>query len=575
MTKFIFVSGGVISGVGKGVIAASLGKLFQEYGYATTIIKADPYINYDAGTLRPTEHGEVWVTDDGGEIDLDLGTYERFLNQDTFKRNNMTTGQVYKSVIDRERAGDYLGATVSFIPHIPDEIMSRIRSAAQGYEIVMIEIGGIIGDYENIPFLFASKSLERELGSDNVAHIMVTYLPIPKLSGEMKTKPTQLAIRMLRQEGIVPDFLMCRAEKPVDDIRKNKIASTMHMSVDNIISVPDLDTVYEMPLHLDREGFGEKVMQRLKLQPKKELNLAPWAQRVAHIKAPENRVKLAVCGKYLGTGTYNLEDSYLSVREALVHAGAELGVGVDITWLRADDMETGRINEAQLKQYAGIVVPGGFGSLGVEGKMKLIEYARTKKVPYLGLCYGMQLACVEYARNVCGMKGAHTTEVDETTKFPIVDLLPEQQGVIDAKGFGGSMRLGGYAALLTVGGRVHELYKATGRLQQDMRVLELLAKDGADHVTAPLQRAIKKGEPVIVERHRHRYEINPAYVARLEESGLLFSGRHIRGDGTALMEFLELLDHPFFVATQAHPEFKSRLGNPSPLFYGFVKACIG
>lgn len=262
------------------------------------------------------------------------------------------------------------------------------------------------------------------------------------------------------------------------------------------------------------------------------------------------------------------------MREALIHAGAELGVGIDITWLRADDMESGSIDDAQLKQYAGIVVPGGFGTMGVEGKMKLIEYARTQKVPYLGLCYGMQLACIEYARNVCGMTGAHTTEVDETTQFPIVDLLPEQQGLTDSKGFGGTMRLGGYAALLTVGGRVLELYKETGRLAQDKRALEFLAQEGIDHVTTPLQEAMKQGEPVVVERHRHRYEINPAYVTRLEESGLFFSGKHLRNDGTALMEFVELLDHPFFVATQAHPEFKSRLGNPSPLFYGFLKACL-
>jgi CTP synthase len=574
MTKFIFVSGGVMSGVGKGVVAASLGKLLQEYGYTTTIIKADPYINYDAGTLRPTEHGEVWVTDDGGEIDLDLGTYERFLNQDMFKRNNMTTGQVYKSVIDRERAGGYLGGTVSFIPHIPQEIVERIRSGAQDCEVAIVEIGGIVGDYENIPFLFASKSLERELGVDNVAHIMVTYLPTPTLLGEMKTKPTQLAIKMLRQEGIIPDFLMCRAEKAVDEIRRKKIGSTMHINTENIISVPDLATVYEVPLHLEREHFGEKVMQRLKLAPKKSLNLAPWARRVEHILSPKKHVKIAVCGKYLGTGSYNLEDSYLSVREALVHAGAELGVGIDITWLRAHDIEDGRIAPEHLKQYAGLIVPGGFGGMGVEGKMKLIEYARTNKMPYLGLCYGMQLACVEFARNVCGMHGAHTTEVDEATPFPVVDLLPEQQGVVDTQGFGGTMRLGGYVALLTVGGRVHELYKETGRLTEDKHSLEQRMHEGADHVSTSLQRAYEQGEPVIIERHRHRYEINPAYVARLEEAGLFFSGKYIREDGTHLMEFVELLNHPFFVATQAHPEFKSRLGNPSPLFYGFVKACF-
>ncbi|MCK5632191.1 CTP synthase [bacterium] len=573
MTKFIFVSGGVLSGVGKGVITASLGKILTEYGYKTTLIKADPYINYDAGTLRPTEHGEVWVTDDGGEIDQDLGTYERFLNQDVPKKNNMTSGQIYKSVIDRERSGAYLGKTVQFIPHIPEEIISRIKFAAHGYDIAIIEIGGTIGDDENIPFLFASKKLERELGFENVAHVMVTFLPIPRHLGEMKTKPTQQAIKLLRQEGLVPDFIMCRADKPIDEVRKKKIDASAHITSENIISAPNLQTVYEVPLHLHAESFGKKVIKRLGLKEKKEADFSAWAKLVARIKKPKSRIKIAICGKYIELGDYQIADSYLSVQEALIHAGAELDVGIDVTWINALDMEDEK-NLKKLDEYAGIIVPGGFGKVGIEGKINVIKYARINKIPYLGLCYGMQLACVEYARNVCGMSGANTTEVDQTVKYPIVDLLAEQKGVTQKEGYGGTMRLGGYPAVLQSGSKVLELYKEAQRLEADKKVIAQLLQDKTDRFSDAMMAAVKKDSNIIVERHRHRYEINPEYVDKLSEAGLLFSGYHMRDDKTTLMEFIELFDHPFFVATQAHPEFKSRLGNPSPLFFGFVRACL-
>jgi len=574
MTKFIFVVGGVISGVGKGVVTASLGRLLTAYGYTTTLIKADPYINYDAGMLRPTEHGEVWVTDDGGEMDQDLGTYERFLNKDIPKKNCMTTGQIYKAVIDRERSGFYAGKTVQFIPHIPDEIIYRIKDAAHGHEVVIIEIGGTIGDDENIPFLFAAKRLERDLGIDNVAHVLVTYLPIPKHLGEMKTKPTQQAIKLLREEGIFPDFIICRAEQELDEIRKNKIDASVHITSENIISAPDLETVYESPLHLHANHLSRKVIQRLKLKAKKELDLSDWAKLVARIKKPKQRIKVGVFGKYVEIGNYNLSDSYLSVHEALIHAGAQLDVGVDIVWCSVQDIEKNSDYLKEFEQLDGVIVPGGFGKLGVEGKIKVIEHVRTNKIPYLGLCYGMQLACVEFARNVCGMAKAHTTEMVANVEFPIIDLLPEQKKIVAESAYGGTMRLGGYAAVVRDGSRILALYKQTSRLAEDMAILKTQVDSKNTRLTKPMIALLKKGANLVVERHRHRYEVNPAFVPELEKAGLLFSGYHVRDDGTKLMEFIELADHPFFVATQAHPEFKSRLGNPSPLFYGFVNACL-
>ncbi len=574
MTKYIVVVGGVISGVGKGITTSSLGKILKEYGYKTTLIKIDPYINFDAGTLRPTEHGEVWVTDDGGEIDQDLGNYERFMNQDMPKKNNMTTGQIYKAVIDRERQGGYLGETVQFIPHIPQEIVRRIKSAADGYDIALIEIGGTVGDYENVPFLFATKMLEQELGAKSVAYVLVTYLPIPHNVGEMKTKPTQQAIKLLREEGIFPDFVVCRAEQPVDEIRKKKIAASSFVKVEHIVAAPDVSSIYSVPLNLEQDCVGQKLLHCLDLKPKQEPDWKLWKNLVHKIIEPANTISIAIVGKYLASGAYMVPDSYVSIDQALTHAGAARDVGVKITWLDAQRFEKDPQALTELSKFDGVIVPGGFGSTGVEGKMAAINYVRTHNIPYLGLCYGMQLACVEYARSMCGLRAAHTTEVDKNTPYPIIDILTAQKQVMEEHRYGGTMRLGAYPAVLKSGSKVLALYQETGRLAEDAPKVERYAREyGSTKLTTNGDIISAKPDKIVLERHRHRYEVNPAYIATLEEKGLVFSGNYERPDGTKLMEFIELQDHPFFVATQAHPEFKSRLGNPSPLFYGFVQAC--
>lgn len=548
MTRFIFVAGGVISGVGKGVATASLGKIIKEHGYTTTLIKIDPYINYDAGTLRPTEHGEVWVTDDGGEIDQDLGTYERFLDQDIPKQNNITTGQIYKAVIDRERRGDYLGQTVQFIPHIVDEVKQRIIKAAAGYDIIIIEMGGTVGDYENVPYMFAMKAIEREFGKDAVAYILVTYLPIPGHIHEMKTKPTQQAIRLMGQEGIYPDFILCRSQQALDEVRKKKIEVFANINADRIISAPDLESIYQMPLNLEKEKLGEKILAHFGLPSLKSPDLTAWQHLVAAITAPAQKMSIAIVGKYLDLGDYSLIDSYVSIYQAIAHAGAQLNVGIDITWINAVEFEKQPEHLSKLAQFAGIIVPGGFGQVGVEGKIAAIEYARTHNIPYLGLCYGMQLAVVEFARHVVGLQGAHTTEVDKQANHPVIDLLPEQRETMASGDLGGTMRLGSYKATVKADSLIAALYQECGRIERE-------------------------GDTISVhERHRHRYEVNPLYVEQIENHGASFSGYHERADGTTLMEFFELPGHRFFVATQAHPEFKSRLGNPSPLFFGFMRA---
>ena len=549
-TKFIVVAGGVISGVGKGVTTASLGKILKEHGYRTTLIKIDPYINYDAGTLRPTEHGEVWVTDDGGEIDQDLGTYERFLDEDIPKRNNITTGQIYKAVIDRERRGEYLGQTVQFMPHILDEVKRRILEASDGYEIAIIELGGTVGDYENVPFLFALKGLERELGADSIAYVLVTYLPIPDHMQEMKTKPTQQAVRLLGQEGILPDFIVCRAKQPLDDVRKKKIELCSHVHSDQIISAPDIETIYEMPIYLEREQVGQKILKHFHMESRSIPDWQRWQELVSMIKHPTQKIKIAIVGKYLDIGDFSLTDSYVSIYSALVHAGAHVGVGVEISWINAQVFEKQPERLSDLAVFDGVIVPGGFGNLGVEGKIAAISYVRSNKIPYLGLCYGMQLAAVEFARNKCGLHAAHTTEVDQSTPHPIIDVLPLQKQFLADHAYGGTMRLGAYNAIVAKESKVAQLYEASNKLKMG------------------------DNSKIVSERHRHRYEVNPNYVSTLEKQGISFSGYHERKDGTKLMEFLELQDHPFFVATQAHPEFKSRLNNPSPLFLGFVKACV-
>lgn len=545
-TKFIVVVGGVLSGVGKGVTTASLGKILKEHGYNTTLIKIDPYLNYDAGTLRPTEHGEVWVTHDGGEIDQDLGTYERFMDQDMPKKNNITTGQVYKSVIDRERRGEYLGKTVQIIPHIPEEIIRRIKDASKEYDIAIIEVGGTVGDYENVPYLFALKMLERDLGAHSVAYVLVTYLPVPGHIDEMKTKPTQQAIRLLRKEGIFPNFIICRSKQPIDEPRKKKIEQYVHIDSDHIIAAPDVETIYQIPLDLEQEKLGEKVLQTLHLTSRKKPDWNVWKQSVNAIVKPKNSVNIAVTGKYLDIGNFSLTDSYLSIYQALVHAGAVQDTGINIAWLNTKEFEKDPTQLQKLKQFDGVIVPGGFGNSGVEGKIMVHEFVRKHNIPYLGLCYGMQLAVIEFARNVCGMKDAHTTEVNSATPYPVIDILPYQKNVLKEKQYGGTMRLGAYSAKVKENSKVQDAYKGTQQL--DMQ------------------------NQCVAERHRHRYEVNPEYVKQIEKHGLVFSGYYEREDGTQLMEYIELPNHPFFIATQAHPEFTSRLGNPNPLFKRFVQA---
>ena len=570
MVKFIVIVGGVISGVGKGVTTASLGKILQEYGYTVTAVKIDPYINYDAGTLRPTEHGEVWVTDDGGEIDQDLGNYERFLRMDIPKINNITTGQIYKTVIDNERAGKYLGQTVQFIPHIPDEIKKRINYASKGFDFCLIEIGGTIGDYENIPFLFAMKSMEREIGKDNIIYVMITYLPVPSHIEEMKTKPTQQAIRLLTEHGIIPDFIICRAKKALDDVRKKKIEIYANIKSDHVVSEPDIDTIYRIPLDLEKENMGLKILAEFKLKPKAKPDWKEWSRLVESIVDHGKILDIAIVGKYVDIGDYSLADSYISINQALQHSAAALNAKVKITWVDSKSFEDNDASLEILRDFNGIIIPGGFGSSGVEGKIKAIRFAREKNIPFLGLCYGMQLAVVEFARNVCEMKDANTTEVNPKTKYPVIDILPAQKKLMEESKYGGTMRLGAYAAILKENSKVLQLYQETKRIEDDKKRIELLKNNRDESFRLGV---IEKGDNIL-ERHRHRFEVNPRFIKEIEKKGLVFSGYHTRKDKAKLMEFIELPKHKFFIGTQAHPEFKSSLTNPSPLFYGFIKSMI-
>jgi len=516
--------------------------------------------------MRPTEHGEVWVTADGGEIDQDLGNYERFLGKQIPRSHNLTTGQVYNSVIEKERKGEYLGKTVQIFPHISNEVKDRIKKAAEGHDVCLIEVGGTIGDYENVPFLFAAKGLERDLGKENVLYIMVTYLLVPRHMAEMKTKPTQQAIRMLGESaGIFPDFIFCRGPVPLDDIRREKIEVYANIASENIISEPDIDTIYRIPLDLEKEGIGLKILKELKLEPKKEPNWTEWEKLVDTIVSPKQKIKIAMISKYIAVGDFTLEDAYVSVNHALIHAGANLDASVQIDWIDAASLEENPAALMQLKEYQGILVPGGFGNSGVEGKIKAIKYARENDIPFLGLCYGLQLALIEYARNACGLEGAHSSEVDEHAAHKIIDILPMQKELLEKGDYGNTMRLGSYAAALDPLSKVYALYKECNRLGSDAKEYLALTESRVGTTNS---------ENVVVERHRHRYEVSPIYIDQLKAAGMHFPGFHTREDNTKLVEFIELPNHPFFVATQAHPEFKSRLDDPSPLFYGFVRACI-
>jgi len=533
--NYIFVTGGVLSGLGKGITSASIGKVLQSNGFSVTAIKIDPYINLDAGTLRPTEHGEVWVTDGGGEIDQDLGHYERFLDVDISKEHNITTGQVYQVVIEKERKGEYLGKTVEVIPHIPDEIKSRIKNVAKNTkaDFVLIEIGGTVGDYQNVLFMEAAR--EMKLEGEKVVFVHVGFLPVLETIGEMKTKPMQHSVKELRTIGIQPDFIICRSDYPVDEIRKDKIALFCNVKKEEIISNPNLENVYELPLLFEEQKLGDKILNRLGMKPRKQ-NLKKWRNFIEGLKKIKKTVKIGIVGKYFDIGKYKLPDSYISVIEAIKHASWKNKVKPEIEWIDSKTFEKHPEKLSVLNKMGGVIVPGGFGLTGIEGKIDAINYVRKNKIPYLGLCLGMQLAVVEFARNVCNLKGAHTTEVDPKTKYPVIDFIPEQIKLIRESRYGATMRLGAYPAVLKKGTLIRKLYD----------------KDK------------------VWERHRHRYEVNPKYIEILEKNGLIFSGKSPDG---VLMEFLELPGQTF-IATQAHPEFKSRPMKPSPMFDGLIKACI-
>lgn len=534
-THYIFISGGVLSGLGKGITTASIGKLLQLRGFKVTAIKIDPYINFDAGTLRPTEHGEVWVTEDGGEIDQDLGHYERFMDVNIPKHNCITTGQVYQAVIERERKGEYLGKTVQPIPHVTDEIKKRIREVAKESktDFVLIEIGGTVGDYENVLFFEAARQMK--LDGDKVLYIHVVYLPVVKTLGEMKTKPTQHSVKELREIGIQPDFIIGRSEHPIDDVRKQKIALFCSVREEDVISDPNVDNIYEVPLVFEKQDLCGKILEKFNIKGKKDLK--DWKKFIDKIKNLKKTVKIGIVGKYFDIGEFKLPDSYISVIEAIRHAAWYNNVKPKIQWIDSKIFEKNPKKLSILNNIDAIIVPGGFGLSGIEGKIAAIKYVREKKIPFLGLCLGMQVAVVEFARNVCGLKGANSTEINSKTPHPVVDFLPWQKKLIKKSEYGATMRLGGQTVKIKPNTLAHKLYKKTSA----------------------------------VERFRHRYEINPEYVEILKKNGFVFSG--MTPDGK-IMQIGELSNHPFFISSQFHPEFTSRPLKPNPLFNGLIKSCI-
>ncbi|MBN1291772.1 MAG: CTP synthase (glutamine hydrolyzing) [Candidatus Latescibacteria bacterium] len=558
-----------MSGVGKGMATAATAKILTEYGFSVTAVKIDPYISFDAGLFRPTEHGEVWVTDDGGEIDQDLGNYERFLNKNISRTHNITTGQIYKTVIDRERRGEYLGATVELIPHITDEIKNRVTTAAENYDICMVEIGGTMGEYQNIPFLFAMKSLQIDIGMDSMMYVLITYLPVPSHIEEMKTKPTQQAIKLLSENAIFPDLILCRAGKPLDIIRKKKIQTYANISSDYVISAPDTNNLYSIPLNFEKEYIGRKIVDKLNLKPRKKPDWTQWKTYVKRIDKPKQHVDIAIVNKYVVTGSFKLADCFISVSQSLVHAGAELDVGVNIHWVDAKSIELTDDPGEILSKYDGILIPGGFGEQGFEGMIKAVRYARENNIPYLGLCFGMHLAICEFARNVCGLEKASSSEINPNTPHPVITIIESQKNRLATEGYGGTMRLGAYAAVLKKDTQIYNMYDVTGRIESDSRIIETLRSDPAQKFRLG---KLKKNDVAVIERHRHRYEVNPDYIEILSNNGIVFGGHHIKNDGTKLMEFIEMPDKKCFIATQGHPEFTSRLGNPNPMFLTFVKA---
>jgi len=537
MAKYIFVAGGVMSGIGKGIAVSSIGRILKSKGFRVTAIKIDPYINVDAGTMNPIEHGEVFVTDDGIECDQDVGNYERFLDEDIYTDNYLTTGKVYQAVINRERNLEYNGRCVEVVPDIPNEVISRIKRAGRKTrsEFVLIEIGGTVGEYQNMLFLEASRMMKLSHPKD-VLFILVSYLPVPDMIGEMKTKPTQYAVRTLNSAGIQPNIILARSTVSLDEIRKKKISVFCNVAPQDVISAPDIETIYQVPLNFEKENLGNRILKKLDLNIKKKKDLRDWRRLVKTIKNAKQSVKIGIVGKYFETGKFTLMDSYISVIEAVKHASYFFNKKPEIFWLSASKYEKKKAQVGELKKYNGIIVPGGFGNRGIEGKIKAIEFCRKNKIPFLGLCLGMQLAVIEFARNVCKLKNAGSTEFSKS-KEPVIDVMPEQKVLLKEKKYGGTMRLGAYKCRIKP--------KTISAMAYEKRIIS--------------------------ERHRHRYELNNDYREILEKNGLVMAGINPEKD---LVEIIEAKNHPFFVATQFHPEFKSRPLRPHPLFREFIKASL-
>ena len=529
MTKYIFVTGGVVSSLGKGIVAASVGRVLKNRGLKVTLQKFDPYLNVDPGTMSPYQHGEVFVTEDGAETDLDLGHYERFIDVNLGQYSNVTAGRVYSSIIEKERRGDYLGGTVQVIPHVTNEIKSRVLLAGESSDadVVITEIGGTTGDIESLPFLEAIRQIRSDLGRENVCYIHCTLLPYIKAAGEMKTKPTQQSVKELRGLGIQPDIIVVRNELALTDELRAKISLFCDIPKQNVIESRDVSNLYQLPLNLKAQKIDDIVLKHFNLTAK-EADMEEWTSLVERVDNLKDEVRIALVGKYV-----ELHDAYISVVESLKHAGYKHNSKVKIDWIQSEDITEENVHE-YLKEADGILVPGGFGDRGVEGKITTIKYARENKIPFFGICLGMQLAAVEFARNVCGLTGAHSSELDPNTPYPIINLLPDQENVVE---MGGTLRLGSYPCTLTEGSQAHKEY----------------------------------GEINITERHRHRYEFNNFYRERLTDKGLVLSG--VSPDGR-LVEIVELPEHPWFVAGQFHPEFKSRPEKAHPLFAGFIKASL-
>jgi CTP synthase len=536
--KYIFVIGGVMSGVGKGIATSSLALILQSKGYKVNAVKVDPYLNIDAGTMNPTEHGEVFVLQSGLETDQDMGNYERFLNVSLSPADYMTSGMVYQSVLEKERNLGYKGKCVEAIPHVRDEIIRRIRLATDqnGSDISVIEIGGTVGDFQNALFIEAARVLKLEHPED-VIFVLVSYLPVPGNLGEMKTRPTQNAVQQLNSYGVQANIIIARSSQPLDIRRKEKIAISSNVPASAIISAPDVDSIYDVPLNFEREKIGEMLLKTLRLAKKSGSGLAPWEAFVKKIRSGKKEVKIAIVGKYFDTGDFVLSDAYLSVIEAIKFSAAEVGAHAKITWVNAKEFEKNKKTVSTLAGYDGVIVPGGFGETGIEGKIRAIQYVREHGIPYFGLCYGMQLMLIEYARNVLGLPGSHTTEIDNDAIHAVIDIMPEQKAILASENYGATMRLGVYPADIKKGTIAGDAY----------------------------------GETSVEERHRHRYEVNPEYVAKFEEGGIVFSGVSPSG---ILMEIAELPKnvHPFMLGTQFHPELQARPLAPHPLFTAFLSA---